>query len=414
MRSLDVILFCSIGERARHILQRLKMAGVNQTHVISGAGEQHSLDLSTLTVDLVICDSFGSTSEISFFRMLCETSGFFSILKNDDLDENVRWGISSFRTMARKYNAGGYSDLLGQEAFSSLVLKVATVKRCVNDHYRSSIAQPASAVDESLQVLVEREVVQAIEAQQMVPHYQPKVCLKTSQILGVEVLARWQHPHKGLLYPAQFLQAVDKTDSHGPLFFSLFGQGLKLHKYLYSIGDSLVFSYNIEACQLRVEDFAEQLIEQVRKIGLPLRFITLEITEKHTLSLDMTVIENITTLVRRGVNLSLDDFGTGFSSIARLAQLPFNQIKLDAGFVAQSLGFKESRIIESIVALSGALNLEVVAEGVETEKQRKHLELLGVDAAQGYLFYKALDGAALVSALLATTTSALLDKTRGV
>ena len=174
------------------------------------------------------------------------------------------------------------------------------------------------------------------------------------------------------------------------------------------------FRAHLDGVLLRVEDFAEQLIEQVRKIGLPLRFITLEITEKHTLSLDMTVIENITTLVRRGVNLSLDDFGTGFSSIARLAQLPFNQIKLDAGFVAQSLGFKESRIIESIVALSGALNLEVVAEGVETEKQRKHLELLGVDAAQGYLFYKALDGAALVSALLATTTSALLDKTRGV
>ena len=182
-------------------------------------------------------------------------------------------------------------------------------------------------------------------------------------------------------------------------------QGLKLHKYLYSIGESLVFSYNIEASQLLIEGFAQHLIKKVRKAGLPVRFITLEITEKQTLPLDMASIENITTLIRSGVSLSLDDFGSGFSSITRLAQLPFHQIKLDAGFVARSSGFKESRIIESIVSLASSLNLEIVAEGVETDKQRKHLTQLGIDSAQGYLFHKPMDGAALVKVLVADSTA---------
>jgi EAL domain-containing protein (putative c-di-GMP-specific phosphodiesterase class I) len=97
---------------------------------------------------------------------------------------------------------------------------------------------------------------------------------------------------------------------------------------------------------------------------------------------------------------SLGDFGTGLSSISRLAQLPFNQIKLDAGFIARSFDFKESRIIQSVVDLGRSLSLEVVAEGVETEKQSLHLEQLGVDCAWGYLFYKSMNGNALAKVLL--------------
>lgn len=405
MRSLDVIVFCSIGARVKHILERLRMTGVNHTHVISGAGEQHSLDLSTLTVDLVICDSFGSHDEISFFRMLCESSGFFSILKSDELEPGVRWGISSFLAKARKYNAGGYSASLEQAPFNSLLLKVATVKRCVNDHSRSSHMRPVHVPSESTGDLGGSAVVQALEAQHMVPYFQPKICLKTNRMLGVEVLARWQHPEKGLLLPSLFLDVVEQDQLHDQLFECLLEQGLKLHKYLYSIGESLVFSYNIEASQLLIEGFAQHLIKKVRKAGLPVRFITLEITEKQTLPLDMASIENITTLIRSGVSLSLDDFGSGFSSITRLAQLPFHQIKLDAGFVARSSGFKESRIIESIVSLASSLNLEIVAEGVETDKQRKHLTQLGIDSAQGYLFHKPMDGAALVKVLVADSTA---------
>lgn len=404
MRSLDVIVFCSIAARVKHIHHRLRVAGLNNVKVISGAGEQYAMDLSTLTVDLVICDSFGSHDEIYFFRILCEICNFFSILKSDELEPCIRWGISSFLAKARKYNAGDFSTGLGQAAFNSLLLKVETAKMCVNDHSRSSPVQQMHVSHDNTENLCGKTVIQALEAQYILPYYQPKICLKTHRILGVEVLARWQHSEQGLLLPALFLEVIEQDKLHTQLFECLLEQGLKLHKYLYSIGESLIFAYNIEASQLKVEGFASNLIKQVRKVGLPARFITLEITEKQPLTLDMASIDNITTLVRSGVGLSLDDFGSGFSSIARLAQLPFNQIKLDAGFVAQSLGFKESRIIESIVSLASSLNLEVVAEGVETDKQRKHLIEMGIDAAQGYLFHKPMDGAALVKVLVADST----------
>jgi EAL domain-containing protein (putative c-di-GMP-specific phosphodiesterase class I) len=369
--------------------------------VISGAGEQHALDLSSLNVDLVICDSFSSTDEISFFRKLCECCGFFSTLKSDNLDPEVRWGISNFRATSRKYNAGGYSEALSQAQISSLVLKVSTVKRCVGNYSKLiSAKHPVVPLDEVFD-LCEKQVLGAIVAQQIVPYFQPKICLKTNKTLGVEVLARWEHPDKGLLFPSAFLYLVDEGALHGQLFSSMLHQGLKLQKYLYSISQALVFSYNIETTQLLVEGFAEGLIKQIEKEGVPLSLITLELTEKTKFQLDMAAIENITKLVKSGINLSLDDFGTGYSSVSRLAELPFNQIKLDSEFVAKSLGFKESRIIESIAALAFTLKLEVVAEGVETEKQRVHLEKLGVHSAQGYLFHKPMTSAALVSALLA-------------
>jgi EAL domain-containing protein (putative c-di-GMP-specific phosphodiesterase class I) len=113
----------------------------------------------------------------------------------------------------------------------------------------------------------------------------------------------------------------------------------------------------------------------------------------------MQSIENISVLVHSGVRLSLDDFGTGHSSIMRLADLPFGQLKLDSGFVANATGPKETRIIEAIVGMAGALNLELVAEGIETEKQRAHLQRLGVEAAQGFLFHKPMNAAALVRVL---------------
>ncbi|TBN40719.1 EAL domain-containing protein [Pseudomonas sp. BGI-2] len=248
--------------------------------------------------------------------------------------------------------------------------------------------------------LNELEVVRALDNKQIVPYFQPKMCLETDRTLGVEVLARWAHPEKGILFPGLFLSLIEEGELYPRLFSCLLEQGLKLHKCLVSAGQSIVFSYNIEVTQLLDKCFAEQFIGKVKKAGIPLHLITLEMTENSDLALDTVSIENIESLTRNKINLSLDDFGTGFSSIMRLSEIPFNQIKLDSRFVAHSLGFKQSRIIKCVTDLARSLDLEVVAEGVETEKQRAHLQKLGVDSAQGYLFHKPMDGASLLKVLL--------------
>ena len=379
----------------------LNTCGVVNLHVVCGDDQSTLLPPPMTQVDMVICDSFRSLNEVRYFRMLCENFRFFSVIKNHELDNSFKWGVSNFRLKTKKYYAGCYNGVLDVAQICALVKKALIVKQTVEKYAKKDNSQLTSAAPLRVELLCELEVLRALGEKEIIPYFQPKICLSTQKILGVEVLARWKHPHCGLLSPMFFLHLISNEDLHQQLFTCLLTQGLELHKYLYSIGESLVFSYNIEASQLIDIGFAEALVWQIKKTGVPLNQITLEVTEKEGLALDMESVENITTLTKNGLKLSLDDFGTGYSSIMRLAELPFSQIKLDADFVARSRGLKETRIIECVVALARSLSLELVAEGIETERQRAHLQRLGVDSAQGYLFHKPMDGAALLKVILA-------------
>lgn len=136
--------------------------------------------------------------------------------------------------------------------------------------------------------------------------------------------------------------------------------------------------------------------------------VTLEVTERIALALDLSIFESICQLVKSGVRLALDDFGTGHSSITRLAHIPFAQVKLDAVFVAHALNPRETRIVEALVDLARVLDFELVAEGIETEKQRSHLQRLKVGTGQGFLMYKPMACSDLLAVLTASHSILLL------
>ncbi|EIK59217.1 cyclic diguanylate phosphodiesterase (EAL) domain protein [Pseudomonas lactis] len=357
-----------------------------------------SAKLLSLNVGLVICDSFDSGREISLFRQLCEHGERFSTLECDDLEARAAWGVRRFVSLGRKHCCGRYSGLPSLTQIAAAIDKSRLLQRCVRDRSSSpeQSRQPALLRDNEWQPL---HVGKVFKIRHIEPFFQPKLCLMTQRILGVEVLARWRHPELGVLPPSRFLPAIDQLNLHRPLFEALLEQGLNVHRKVLHLGQTLDFSYNIETRQLLEEGFASRLLAQIKEAGIAPGLITLEITEKGALAFDMAVIENITLLVQRGIQLSLDDFGCGFSSLERLAQFPFTQIKLDASFIAGALDFRQSQIIKCVCALATSLGLEVVAEGVETESQRLHLKKLGVDAAQGYLFHKPMDGPSLISML---------------
>ena len=314
------------------------------------------------------------------------------MIECETLEAPIRWGMANFLVHSSKYCLGSYSELDAPQIDASL-LKALTVKHLVKAHVcsRTLVAQKRHPVSNDL--MVEQDIAQALQARQIIPYFQPQVCIRTLRIIGVEVLARWQHPDKGILVLPFSLDLFDTLQRHRQL------QG--------TIGaEALVFSYNIEASQLTGPDFAAGVLQEIDEAAVTRRQVTLEITERQALTLDMQSIENISVLLNSGVRLSLDDFGTGHSSIMRLADIPFGQIKLDSGFVASALGHKETRIIEALVGLARTLDLELVAEGIETEKQRRHLQRLGIDAAQGYLFHRPMKGTALVR-LLATGSPSL-------
>ncbi|MHC8339457.1 EAL domain-containing protein [Pseudomonas sp. HLT2-19-2] len=394
----DVILFSSNGLRSQHIVERIACSSAGTVHVVAGGEFVSGAELLSLNVGLVICDSFHSGREVSLFRQLCEQGEGFSTLENSDLEASAAWGVGRFVSLGRKHCCGRYRGLPSQMQITAAVMRATLQQRCMRDPSKSPprARQPTRVPGNEWQPL---HVGKALETRQIEPFYQPKLCLITQRILGVEVLARWRHPEQGVLPPSSFLPAIGQLDLHRPLFECLLEQALKVHRRVLRLGQALAFSYNIETSQLLEEGFASRLLVQLKAAGIAPGLITLEITEKGAMAFDMAVIENITLIVQGGIHLSLDDFGSGFSSIERLAQIPFTQIKLDADFIACALDIRHSRIIKCVCALAKSLGMEVVAEGVETEKQRQHLKELGVDAAQGYLFHKPMDGLSLVSIL---------------
>lgn len=400
MSTLSVLLLCSNAFRVRHFSRIFASCGFARVQVISDDCDGVQFPPALDELDLVICDSLHSLNAIPYLRRLCEHYGFFSMMECEALQAPIRWGLANFRMRSGKYCVGSYSDL-DTVQISALLLKALTVKRTVRSHSRGTTQAAGRPRPASNDWVAQLDVSMALEQQQIVPYFQPQVCIKTRRITGIEVLARWQHPHKGVLGPQFFLDLFDSPQGHRQLFDCLLQQGLALQRQLqgHASGDALMFSYNIEASQLGDPQFALQVLQQIDEAQVPTRQVTLEITERQALVLSMQCIENISVLVHSGVRLSLDDFGTGHSSIMRLADIPFGQLKLDSGFVANATGPKETRIIEAIVGMAGALNLELVAEGIETEKQRAHLQRLGVDAAQGFLFHKPMNAAALVRVL---------------
>ncbi|WP_202602977.1 EAL domain-containing protein [Pseudomonas protegens] len=400
MSTLSVLLLCSNAFRVRHFSRILASCGFARVQVISDDCDGAQFPPALDELDLVICDSLHSLNAIPYLRRLCEHHGFFSMMECEALQAPIRWGLANFRVRSGKYCVGSYSELDTLQ-ISALLLKALAIKRTVKGHARDDAPGAAGAGCANNDWVAELDVSQALEQRQIVAFFQPQVCMKTRRITGAEVLARWQHPHKGVLGPQFFLDLFDSPQGHRQLFDCLLQQGLALQRQLqgHASGDALMFSYNIEASQLSDPQFALRVLQQIDEAQVPTRQVTLEITERQALVLSMQCIENISVLVHSGVRLSLDDFGTGHSSIMRLADIPFGQLKLDSGFVANATGPKETRIIEAIVGMAGALNLELVAEGIETEKQRAHLQRLGVDAAQGFLFHKPMNAAALIRVL---------------
>lgn len=402
MSTLSVLLLCSNAFRLRRLSRILKRSSFARVQVICDDDEFAQFLLELGELDLVVCDSVHSLKAIYYLRRLCEHYVFFSMIECETLEAPIRWGMANFLVHSSKYCLGSYSELDAPQ-IDALLLKALTVKHLVKAHVCSStlVAQKRHPAGNDL--MVEQDIAQALQARQIIPYFQPQLCIRTLRIIGVEVLARWQHPDKGILGPPFFLNLFDSLQRHRQLFECLLSQGLQLQRQLQgtSGADALVFSYNIEASQLTDPEFAARVLQQIDEAGVSKHQVTLEITERQALVLNMQSIESISVLVKSGVGLSLDDFGTGHSSIMRLADIPFSQIKLDSGFVANALGPKETRIIEAVVGLARSLSLELVAEGIETEKQRAHLQRLGVDAAQGYLFHKPMNGRALLQVLAA-------------
>jgi len=217
-------------------------------------------------------------------------------------------------------------------------------------------------------------------------YVQPKFDLKSQTVQCVEVLARWQHPLRGLLSPATFIALMTREHLLDELLCSLLEQGLSCQVELHRQGSEIGFAFNLSLQQLTSEALVANLISSLLEHPLPLSSVTLEITEDATASVSPSVLQRLARLKAVGVRLSMDDFGMGHSSLWRLSQIPFDELKLAGEFTHQIGHSPRARaVVRHALALAGELGIPLIVEGIETEVQRSILMELGASYGQGYL-----------------------------
>lgn len=229
------------------------------------------------------------------------------------------------------------------------------------------------------------ELRDAIERNQLLLHFQPKVNIGTSQIVGTETLVRWQHPRDGLLMPDRFIETAEHTGLMTPLTRWVLVDALNHCQGARREGIPLRVNVNLSARSLRDPHLPDMVENALKATGAEARQLTLEITESAIMLDPQGASETLTALNRMGVWLSIDDFGTGYTSLASLRDLPVKEVKIDKSFVGGMLASKsDAMIVRSVIELGHILGLRVVAEGVETKAVFDALATLGCDEAQGF------------------------------
>lgn len=231
-------------------------------------------------------------------------------------------------------------------------------------------------------------LLNAILSHQLVLHYQPQVNAN-ADITGAEALVRWQHPDKGLIFPNAFIPIAEESDSIitlGQWVLSTACNQLATWGR-HAQTEHLRLSVNVSARQLRDPNFVEQVLSTIEKSGINPERLKLELTESMLVDDVEGAIEKMNRLKSVGVSFSLDDFGTGFSSLSYLKRLPLDEIKIDRSFVSDiAVGREEGIIARAVINLAHSLGFSVIAEGVETTLQRDFLVRNGCSEFQGYLF----------------------------
>ncbi len=245
----------------------------------------------------------------------------------------------------------------------------------------------------------EQRLRTAIARGQIVPHYQPMVDLPERRVRSVELLSRWQDPERGLVPPSEFIGLAERSGLISELTLAVLRQACA---DLRRMPPHWRVAINIAPEQIQDPHLVDKLLHVLRASGADPRRFEIELTETALVGDIDAARRTIDALKREGITVALDDFGTGYSSLSTLSQLSFDKIKIDRGFVATLHERSESvKIVQSIIGLGASLGVQVVAEGVETERDARALEQLGCSAAQGFLFARPM----ALDALLRATPS---------
>ncbi|MGF1623826.1 MAG: EAL domain-containing protein [Alphaproteobacteria bacterium] len=322
--------------------------------------------------DLILLDvrlGAGDVDSIEFLRGLAAAKCPSAILLISGVDARLRRSVEA---IGREYGlniVGGLAKPFDGDRLRQMFAEI------------SGTTAPVNGGEAALS-----ELHRALRNQEFVLHYQRQVDVQSGEIVGVEALVRWMHPQRGLLPPSEFLALAESSGLINPLTDWVLDEALRQLRAWWNQGmPKGSMSVNVPAKRLTDISFSGVVLAALARHDIPGSALKLEVTETGVMTDVITALDVLTQLRLKDVTLSIDDFGTGHSSLIKLRQIPFSEIKIDRSFIVDLDGDEECALLtRTIIDLAHSLNIRVVAEGVETEAALRILHRLGCDYAQGY------------------------------
>jgi predicted signal transduction protein with EAL and GGDEF domain len=256
-------------------------------------------------------------------------------------------------------------------------------------NYQFFTEQMNQAASRRLQL--ENDLRRALGKDELRVHYQPVMETATGRIAAHEALARWQHPARGLVLPSEFIQLAEETGLILKIGEWVLGEACRWATFI-GAEHGMQVAVNLSARQFNDPHLPRVVARALKETGLPPRLLELEITESTAMQQTDVTLRTLKKLKQLGVSIAIDDFGTGYSSLSYLRRFPVDKVKIDRSFVSEIPGERDQgALVSAIIALAHALQIQVVAEGVENEAQREFLRSCGCDFIQGFLVGKPVD-----------------------
>ena len=278
---------------------------------------------------------------------------------------------------------------------------LALHKAKANGKHQVQVFTEALNAEASYKLFVENNLRRALTQNELEVFYQPKLCLRTGRLLGMEALLRWNHPEKGMIRPDQFISVAEETGLIIPIGKWVARQSCRMSKQLTAAGyGKLHVAINVSPKQFSDPELVTSLANILREEQLDPSLLELELTEGLLLEATEDTRLQLESLKTLGLTLAMDDFGTGYSSFSYLKKFPIDVIKIDRSFIRDIPDDQDDmEITSAVIAMAHNLKLTVVAEGIETAEQLAFLRRHRCDVGQGYLFDKPIPGEDLINAL---------------
>lgn len=332
-------------------------------------------------VDIVISDlDMPEMDGMELIRHVGEVGRPVSIILASALDRAL---IGSVENMTSAYGI----NLLGaiKKPITAQALEAAIGRYVIAPTRLKSVGSvgPACTLD---------EVIEGLHNHEFEPYFQPKIELSTGAIVGVEALARWRHPKRGIIPPSAFIKKLEESGHIDTLTMAMLEMAAVCCRTWRRSGLDATVSVNLSLKSLADVKLADRVTELVLAQKLDPHHMVLEVTESAAATQLGSALENLSRLRMRGFGLSIDDYGTGYSSMQQLSRIAFTELKIDQSFVMNAVKQKSSRVIlESSLEMAKRLNMVSVAEGVESRLEWDLLKTLGCDLAQGYFIATPMD-----------------------